>query len=392
MQENIKRHLDESVPSHLTLSDVQKRKILNEANHRMHGRNFSNPRMFKPFAIGVAILGLSAFLSFPYIQDWSEESAFQPALKEPINEKIKKVTITGVEYPSLIHATYVADTEEMIVTDHDGIYSYSVATETKRVLVEPKDNAQIFELAVNSEWLVWEEISTSKLYIVNRMSNERKEFSNAHMTYDFQLDGDILTYTSIGDSDSFMGYKKLDLSSWEETEIHELTGEGADSSSAINNGLIVIPERFKTGDKNGVTFFLYDLHKQIQVGKYDVPFEVANNVTITNNKIFAQLYNEGEASILAYIDLKDGQLHEVKVPTFDEYAVYEDYVALRVQVKDSNTVKLYQIEDNSAIALPTFNQIKERLVKPRFTEDGILVVNGEGEQFSMYLQDVELLK
>ena len=392
MPENIKRHLDESVPSQLTLSEVKKRKILNEANQRMDGRNFSSPRLFKPFAIGVAILGLSAFLSFPYIQDWSEESAFQPALKEPNNEKIKKVTITGVEYPSLINATYIADTEEMIVTDHDGIYSYSVESETKRVIVEPKDNAEIFELAVNGEWLVWEDVSTSKLYILNRISNERKEFSNTLMTYDFQLDGDTLTYASIGDRDSFMGYKKLDLSSWKETEIHELTGEGANSRSAIHDGLLVIPERIKVNDKSSVAFFLYDLKKQIQVGEYVVPYEVANNVTITSNKIFAQLYNEGEASRLAYIDLEDGQLHEVNIPAFDAYAVYEDIVALSLSRNDWNTVKLFQIEENSVVALPTFNQIKERLVKPRFTENGTLVVNGEGEQHSMYLQDVNHLE
>lgn len=37
----------------------------------------------------------------------------------------------------------------------------------------------------------------------------------------------------------------------------------------------------------------------------------------------------------------------------------------------------------------TFNKIKERLVKPRFTVNGSLIVNGEGEKFPMYLQNVD---
>ncbi|WP_075617887.1 hypothetical protein [Paenisporosarcina indica] len=392
MRENIKRHLDESVPSHITLSEVQKRKILNEANKRIHGRNLPSTRMLKPIAIGVAIICLAGFLSFPYIQDWSEESAYQPLINEPLSESIKKVTITDVEYPSLINAVYVADTEEMIYTDHNGIYSYSVETETKRVLVEPKDNAEIYELAVSGEWLVWEDITTSKLYILNRISHELNEFSNSQMTSDFQLDGDTLTYMSIGDVNSFIGYKKLNLTTWEETEIHELTGEGASSRSAIHDGLLVIPEQFKTGNKNNVTLFIYNLTTQVQVGEYIVPYEFTYNVTLTDNKVFTMLYNEGEDSILAYIDLEDDKLHEVNVPISDAYAVYEDFVALSVPTHDSNTVKLFQIENNGVVELPTFSQIKERLVKPRFTEDGILVVNGEGKQLSMYLQDVELLR
>lgn len=52
-------------------------------------------------------------------------------------------------------------------------------------------------------------------------------------------------------------------------------------------------------------------------------------------------------------------------------------------------MKLYQLEDDALGELPIFNKIKERLVVPRFTDDGTLIVNGESADFSIYVQDVE---
>lgn len=57
--------------------------------------------------------------------------------------------------------------------------------------------------------------------------------------------------------------------------------------------------------------------------------------------------------------------------------------------KNTDTVKLYRLENENLEELPTFNKIKERLVMPRFTDDGALIVNGESADFSMYIQDVE---
>ena len=91
---------------------------------------------------------------------------------------------------------------------------------------------------------------------------------------------------------------------------------------------------------------------------------------------------------MGYIDLESEKLHEIKAPSFSEYAVFEDYVALSINVKDTTTVKLYQIEDNDLKELPAFKNMSERHVRPCFTEEGMLVVDGEGEQRTLYLQDV----
>ncbi|MBW9234874.1 hypothetical protein JQK62_22105, partial [Leptospira santarosai] len=58
------------------------------------------------------------FLAFPYIQEWSEEKAFHSAEHNLLTE----VTFPEEDYVSLINAQYVDSTNEMIYTDHEGIY------------------------------------------------------------------------------------------------------------------------------------------------------------------------------------------------------------------------------------------------------------------------------
>lgn len=92
---------------------------------------------------------------------------------------------------------------------------------------------------------------------------------------------------------------------------------------------------------NQIKFYLYDINGNTRVGEYKVPYEMAQFVTLTDNKIFAQLSNADENGHLGYIDLESGKLHEIKTPPFSEYAIFEDYVALSINVKDITTVKLY---------------------------------------------------
>jgi len=391
MSKNIRHQLDQSVPEDIILNNERKNKILNEASHRLAHKSLSSPRKFKPLLIGIAIAGLSVFLSFPYLQEWSEDRAYQ----QSTNNTLVEVTIPDVEYQSLIRAEYVGATKEMIYTDHEAIYSYSVDSETKKVLVEPKEDAGIYEFAVNEDWVVWEENSSSTMYVLNRRNNEIKVYPKVNMT-DYHLEGEILTiftFKSLENGVQTPIYKSIDLTSFEETEILELIGPGSNSEAAISDGTMAIPERLETADGVRTKFYLYDLNQKVSRGEYVVPFENAEFVTFTDGKIYSQLSNEGDmSSKLAYIDLKDGRLMELEAPTFNEYAVYQNYVALSVKWKDSNTVKLYEITGNTLKELKTFNHIKERLVRPRFTDEGILVVNGESDEFTMYLQDVNRLK
>ena len=315
MQKNIRRQLDQSVPKDIILDNERKNKIMNEAGHRLEHKELSRPRMFKPFLVGAAITGLSLFLTFPYLQEWSEDRAFQ----QSTNDSLVEVTIPDVEYASLIGAEYVDATKEMIYTDRDGIYSYLMESETKKILVEPKEEAAIEEFAVNEDWLVWGAISSSTMYVLNRGNNEIKEYPNSS-TGDYHIKENILTLTD----DSNDVYKSIDLTSFEETKIYQLTGEGSTSTASISDGTMVIPERSEKNYVIRTKLYLYDLDNHVSRGEYVVPFENANFVTFTDDKIYSQVNNEGDtSSVLAYIDLKNGRLYELETPPFEEFAVYQ---------------------------------------------------------------------
>jgi hypothetical protein len=386
MHEDIKRILDDSVPEQVTLTERKKSEIFNEAIHRFTHKKRSISIKLKPLFSGIAIIIIAGMLSIPSFENWFEQGAYQQTTTKSVIE----VTIPGVEYPSLINAIYVKETNEMIYTDHQSIYSYSLSENTKNMLVEHKENAQIFDIAVNEKWLIWEEISTSTLKILNRLNHNLKEIPNIH-TSDLQLVDDKLTFLSFGNDDHFAGYKLINLTNMEESAIHQQTGDGAGSKASFRENFMVIPESFNSGGQSTIHFFLYDMKKQVKIDEFMAPYENANNVTFSNNKIWALLYNDNEESILAYFDVGDKRMQKLNVPKFEDYAVYGDYVALSVPKKDSNTVKLYKITGDKVVALKTFDHIKERLVKPRFTENGTLVVNGEGKQLTMYLQDVNQL-
>lgn len=375
MREDIKSHLDESIPSHITLTEAKKNKIMHEAPKRMKQKKFKLPSI--PLIVSIAIISLSLFLVIPYLDD---------DLQQLYDENLVDVTIPEAPYTSLIRSIYVDNNKEMIYTDWNGIYSYSVETKKTEILVIPKEESRIHLFAVNENWVAWEDITTSTLNVLNRNNNEVKKQSKIHVS-DIQLQDDTLL---IGYIDNSIRYRTIDLPSMKQRDLHDLTGNGSSSLATVQDNLLVVPEEIEIDGEQLVRFYLYDYHQNILIDEYEVPYEMAAFVTLTDNKIFAELINEDENSKLGYIDLEDGKLHELKAPLFSEYAVYKDYVALSVLDKDSTTVKLYQIEENELRELPAFQNIRERLVRPRFTDDGTLIVNGEGAQRSMYLQDMNI--
>jgi hypothetical protein len=385
MPKNIKQELEDSIPDHITMSGRQKQKILTEAAKRLERRP-RRSRLILPLVSAAAILGLSGILAAPYVQEELKESE----VRQLLDTSLEKVTVPDASYSSLINSQYIEDTKELVYTDGKGFYSFNKEKKTTETLVKPEEGAGLYEFAVDANWLVWN--SGVNGYALNRQTQMIAKIPGEAVG-DYQVYGNLMTYLSIGSLNEFSGYKLLDLLTMHESHLHELTGEGTNSQTSLNGGHIVIPETIVEDGAKNILFTLYDLNGREEEREFTVPYDRAVNVTLTDDKIYAELSNDGEAPVLAYISLDDGKFHKVKAPTFDAYAVYEDYLALSIPEKeDSNTVKLYRIIDDSAVALPTFEHVEERLVKPRFTDDGVLVVNGEGENFSMYLLDTEKIK
>lgn len=378
MERNIKAELDEFVPLHITLYEDEKNTIVREAKQRVTNgkrKSFS----FKPAFISIAMLLIIGFFITPAIQkEFLTSSPFTP----------QKVTVEGVEYDSLINSIYLDSINELVYTDHKGIYSFNTVTNEKNNLVEPVESASIYksDFVASEKWLIWQDLPTFKLNILERKTGKLKTLDD-HSILPLLLVDNLLFYTpSMEDNQRHYTYNKLDLNTLEETVVHQMGTEGSNSIPMIAEGKFLISEYVKTesGDKE-TAYFVYDIFTNELIGKYTVPYEFAWEVTLTDNKIYGSLSNKDEPPILGYVDLSDGQFYQVEAPTFHRAAVHGNYVALSIPVEDSNTVKLYQLEDNKLVPLSTFNHIKERLVKPRFTSEGTLVLNGEGPDHSMYL-------
>ncbi|MET0958737.1 MAG: sigma factor, partial [Psychrobacillus psychrotolerans] len=118
--------------------------------------------------------------------------------EEELLQNLMDVTIPDSPYASLVRSIYVDETKEMIYTDWNGIYSYSVDTNTKEILIDPNEESRIHLFTVNENWLAWEEITTSTLNILNRNSHELLEIPNITIA-DLRLQDNTLIYMNFSE-------------------------------------------------------------------------------------------------------------------------------------------------------------------------------------------------
>lgn len=388
MHREMKQDLDASLPESITLDETKKKSILEEAHKKIVAKQSLRKPFIKPLIATVAVVVLTGIIAFPYVQQELRQQASQEV---KIANAIQRVTIQGVNYANLIRAIYVDNTNELIYTDGKGIFSYSLDSNTTETVVAPKDESEILgvSVAANEDWIVWDNLGEST-YVLNRGNGELKEIDDPSGF--LQIADNRLIYMAFSEHDKTRGYDQINLLTFEKSRLHKSTGEGSNSYPGIHYEKVVISERMSKKAGGGVSFTIYNLEKNSQIGVYTLPFESAENVTITDDKMYVSLFDKDLSSkTLGYIDLNDGQFHEVEVPEFNAYAVYENYLALSIRSKDSDTVKLFEIKDGKVEPLPYLNHIQERLVKPRFTKEGMLIVNGEGADHSMYVIDVEML-
>lgn len=375
MSKNIKQLLDETIPSDITLSKEKKQKILQTANTHMKRSAPPRRKLFRPIFSTLAIIGLLIILIGPSLLN-------RLSSHETFDTPLEKITIPNVDYSSFIRSIFIRSTNELIFADNKIIYSYSLTSHSQQVLVKSTEEIDIYKMVATENWLVWGE-GNDDVYILNRKTQMQPIQLN-NVIGDLQLKENRMIY-----SDGY-GYNWINLTTMEEGIIHENLGIGRNSKADLYENILVIPEQFKTNNSNETAFYVYDITTLEQIGKYKVPYKSAEYVTLVNNKIYAAFSNEDESpTILGYIDLSDGNFHQIKTPPFNNFAIYKEFIALSVKKNNSDTVKLYQLQDDVLKELPTFNNINERLVVPRFTNDGTLIVNGESADFSMYVLDVE---
>lgn len=383
MNKQIKKNLHSSIPENLKLNPKKKQAIMTAAHRRMNSEPPRKKRRLAPVLASVAVIGLAGFLAFPYLQSDKEQSA----VPEPeVVTHQQQVAMPHVEYSKLIDSIYLDETDELIYTDGHDIFSYSLETVTEKRLVQgTEDVIAGVTLSANEQWISWE--SGGLIHVLNRETGEIQDVS-----YHFgmqQVAGQSLLYLS---TQKHIAVMQMDLQTKELRLVHEYEGNGDQQSYTVHGEQAVFSEQLSDQGELYTKFTLYDLKDRAEIGTYSIPYSEVGTVELQNDRIYAEVTTDGDAFTLGYINRKDGKFNELDVPQHFDYAVHGDWLALSVPDKTSDTVKVYKLEGDKAVIQPYLQDIKERLVRPRFTEQGTLVVNGEGAIRSMHMLHTKTLE
>ncbi|GKV64055.1 MULTISPECIES: hypothetical protein [unclassified Sporosarcina] len=383
MSKQIKKDLHNSIPEKLTLNEEKKQTILAAAHRRMTSEPSQKNRRTAPVLAFIAVIGLAGFLAFPYLQPEREQSA---APEPQVVTHEQQVVMDHVEYSDLINSIYVDENDELIYTDGHDIFSYPMETlEETRLAEGTEDRISGVTLAADAQWISWE--SGGLIHILNRETGEMQDISE-HFGMQ-QIADQSLLYLS---TQKFPAVMQMDLRTKELYLLHEYDGEGNKQAFTANESKAVLSEQLSGQEGQYTKLTLYDLESRVQLGTYEIPYGEIGKVELADDRIYAEVSADGENYALGYISVSDGTFNELDAPRHFDYAVHGDWLALSVPDKTSDTVKVYKLEGDKAVIQPYLQDIKERLVRPRFTEQGTLVMNGEGAIRSMHLLHTETLK
>ena len=385
MRESLKQQLDESVPVDVTLTDLRKRQILKAAQQAGNGRKISRVPKMLPALAGVAVIGLAGVLGYPYVNDWQGEPGGAVEDRE-----LQKLVVPEQDYDVLIRSIYNEYTGELVLNDSNKIYAFDPIANEETLLVDLDEETRSFQFETEGKWLAWEEFTdeTAVLKIMNRETSEVETLEGVHII-DLQIEGNRLVFGQFG-GEAIPSYQSVNLDTMEIETIHEMTGDGGMGAASTWNEILVIPEQAEQEGVPVTNIYIYNLVDNSQIQVFTFPNQEINGLVVNNNRIYAEFReDEMESYFLGYIDIETGELTEISTPNFNEFSVDGDYLALSVADEaDSSDLQLYKMTGSDLEEVSAFSAIEERLVKPRFTDKGTLVVNGEGEDLAMYLLDV----
>jgi len=358
-----------------------KRRIIERARKNMQTPLSMKQRkqMRMPAVIAALTVLLALFLAVPFVQQ---------AFFGKVNFTIEKVVIPNVSYDSLINSTYIEETNEIVYSTDTGFYAFDVEKKQASLLVNTSEVGQIYNYAVSENWLIWGQPveNVTKMHVYNRQTHEISVLEIDHF-YRNELKNDTIIYLSLLEQNVSPIYMAINLKTGHSQTLREFKG-GSNSGPTIDGNYIAISEQIDKAKPSITTVSVHDFETAQNIGSYSFPYEIAQNVLLKGNKIFGLLWNSGEMKppVVGMIDMATNEFKELDISFgVDGYATNGQHFAISVAKGESNTVQLFELEGTELKRVSTLPQIKERLVKPRFTEQGTLVVNGEGPDKAMYL-------
>lgn len=368
------------------LRDIAKNKerIIEKTRHHMKQptkEKSKKKRAIVPVLAAVCVLILILFLAGPYVyQAFFLQQKFS----------IEKVIFPESAHNSLYKAIYIDATNEFVYSKEDGFYSFDVATE-QEILILATTNIG-YGYVASEKWIVWNQHqdNQSVLNILNRQTNALRTIIDQDSFISFKLQGDsIISLAMVKNEEQQLvwGYTIFNLVTEQMNILVEHT-MGSRSMPAIDGEKAVISQELDMDTGKQTIISVHDIRGLDDLETYIVPYEIVERLTIKGNKIYGYMWNsnDDEPANIGMIDIETGAFTILQTSvSIHDYATDGQYFAIAVQKGDSNSVQLFEEQDGQLKRISSLPNINERLVLPRFTEDGTLVVTSEGPERPIYL-------
>lgn len=368
------------------LRDTAKNKarIIENTRGRMESQALKTSKRKRPLVpvlVTACMLILTLFLAGPYVyQAFFMQQKFT----------VEKVVFPQSAHDALYHAVYIDATNEFVYKKEDGFYSFDVATKQETLLVA--GSKMSYGYAASEKWIVWGAAvnNEEKLHVFNRLTNEVKIIETDYF-FDVHLQGDEIIYLAlkpIDGSRSEVSYQKYNILTEQSTIIQEIDVTSTGTMSFVDGNYMTISNQIDMDDEEKTIISVHDLQQLTNVGTYNIPYDTVQDISLHDNKIYARVWhsNVEQPGEIGVLDLETNRFTTLKTSVkIDDFATDGEHFAVAVQKGDSNSVQLFEEREGQLKRISSLPTINERLVLPRFTEDGTLVVTSEGPDRPIYL-------
>lgn len=375
---NFRNRLKATIPDQIALTPQKKDEILEAAHVRLEQQQTPvKKHMWKPVAVGISALALTALLSYPFIDEIKE----QLAISQITEQSYEEISIPGRSANTLSTAIFDDATNSFYYYEGNTIYSYALDTHIEKA--EETSEFPISKMLVNENWLVWMADDRNSVFVKNRETLEIKGFStNNYM--DFEDDTLLTEISDTRTGDTIYSLTNLRTNEVKQyVELNKQSFDGVAVSPPIyQDNKLLLPKAFKKDGVETVRFTLYDVGTEKEK-QYDFPFNGIHDVALTDHKIYAS-FRTGESLETGYVDLVDGSYHKLDGKKALTLTAYQNNLALYewIPKEEKYRFKSYQVkEDGSLTPLYDFKDISLVLFEPRYTKEGTLQVFGINEKY-----------
>ena len=371
-------HLDELIPEHVTLTDKQRTAIVQKAKNGDLPKQMRTAKM-TPIFISAAVISILCFFIFTFLGEIERKETLSDLIEAGI---IREIKAEEIPYESKIPSTYITETDELIYVSGSSVFSYEVENKVQRALTDDSTGATSYNIKANENWLVWCNFDNQSLHIMNRQTMAQQVISN-FSSVTVILNDDLSSFYNFDDQT----FTIMDLETLQMNPVHTVDEMTSTQHFSQDGQLVTMIESY-TNDEKSLEFYTHDIQTGTVKSVATIPFMEAGMWTYENGFIYAEYQAKDGPWKLLRVDLATNEWTILDVPEYSGYAVHGHFLALSGLEDEQSEMALFRMEGDELVKLTTFDAFTDRLVRPRFNEEGMLLVNSEDEAYTMYIVDV----